>query len=137
MVAETVLIMKLTNNFWLKEFNCKDGTIVPDNLIDNVQLLAEQLQVLRDVIGEPIQINSAYRHGAYNQSVGGSKNSQHILAKAADIVVGEGFTPKLIVGAIEGLIASGEMLEGGLGLYDNFVHYDIRGTRARWNFSTK
>ena len=129
--------MKLTNNFWLKEFNCKDGAIVPERLIDNVQLLAEQLQVLRDVIGEPIQINSAYRHGAYNQSIGGSKNSQHILAKAADIVVGEGFTPKIIVGTIEALIASGEMLEGGLGLYDNFVHYDIRGVRARWNFSTK
>jgi uncharacterized protein YcbK (DUF882 family) len=129
--------MKLTNNFWLKEFNCKDGTIVPERLIGNVQLLAEQLQTLRDVIGEPIQINSAYRHGAYNQSIGGSKNSQHILAKAADIVVGEGFTPKLIVGTIEALIASGEMMEGGLGLYDNFVHYDIRGVRARWNFSTK
>jgi uncharacterized protein YcbK (DUF882 family) len=129
--------MKLTNNFWLKEFNCKDGTIVPERLIGNVQLLAEQLQTLRDVIGEPIQINSAYRHGAYNQSIGGSKNSQHILAKAADIVVGEGFTPKIIVGTIEALIASGEMMEGGLGLYDNFVHYDIRGVRARWNFSTK
>jgi hypothetical protein len=25
------------------------------------------------------------------------------------------------------------MLQGGLGLYDSFVHYDIRGTKARWN----
>ena len=34
---------------------------------------------------------------------------------------------------IEDLIDMGHMLQGGLGLYDTFVHYDIRKTKARWN----
>jgi len=35
---------------------------------------------------------------------------------------------------IEDAISNGEMLQGGLGLYDTFVHYDIRGTKARWDY---
>ena len=38
---------------------------------------------------------------------------------------------------IEDLIDFGVMLQGGLGLYDTFVHYDIRKTRARWDYSNK
>jgi len=124
--------MKLTNNFWLSEFACKDGTPVPEELIPNVQLLADNLQVLRDYIGEPIHINSAYRHTEYNKSIGGSVRSQHLLAKAADIRVGEGFTPNIICEVIEELIKSGDMKQGGLGLYSTFVHYDIRNKKARW-----
>jgi uncharacterized protein YcbK (DUF882 family) len=124
--------MQLTENFWLSEFNTNDGTEVPEHLIPNVKLLAEQLQVLRSIVNEPIHINSAYRHEAYNKAIGGSKRSQHLLAKAADIVVGEGFTPNIIYDLIEEMIKTGEMMEGGLGLYSGFVHYDIRGTKARW-----
>ena len=40
--------MKLEENFSLSEFRCKDGTEVPDELLDNVRLLAKNLQVLRD-----------------------------------------------------------------------------------------
>jgi len=29
------------------------------------------------------------------------------------------------------------MKEGGLGLYNTFVHYDIRGTKARWDYTKK
>lgn len=124
--------MKLTSNFWLCEFACRDGVPVPKELIPNVQMLADNLQVLRDYIGEPIHINSAYRHTEYNRSIGGSARSQHLLAKAADIRVGEGFTPNIIYEAIEELIRSGEMKQGGLGLYDTFVHYDVRKNKARW-----
>ena len=38
-------------------------------------------------------------------------------------------TPLEVYNAIEKLIDDGDMLQGGLGLYDSFVHYDIRGTR--------
>ena len=38
--------MKLTENFALSEFRCKDGTDVPPELVDNVTLLARNLQVL-------------------------------------------------------------------------------------------
>ena len=45
----------------------------------------------------------------------------------------KGMSPKDVYASIERLIELGEMKEGGLGLYNTFVHYDIRGTKARWN----
>ena len=123
--------MKLTNNFWLCEFACNDGVPVPEELIPNAQMLADNLQVLRDHIGEPIHINSAYRHKEYNKSVGGASRSQHLYAKASDIVV-KGISPNIIYDLIEEMIKTGEMMEGGLGLYSGFTHYDIRGKKARW-----
>ena len=104
---------------------------MPEHLINNVFELAESLQALRDYICKPIKINSAYRHEAYNASIGGSKNSQHIQAKAADLKV-TGVSPRMLADAIEYLISEGLMKEGGLGRYKTFTHYDIRGTRARW-----
>ena len=39
--------MKLSDNFSLSEFRCNDGTDVPDEYMDNVRKLAENLQILR------------------------------------------------------------------------------------------
>ena len=36
--------MKLTENFHIDEFKCKDGTGVPDEYFETVKTLAEQLQ---------------------------------------------------------------------------------------------
>jgi uncharacterized protein YcbK (DUF882 family) len=100
----------------------------------NMVKVANQLQILRNYIGKPITINSAYRSEEYNASIGGAKNSQHIMGRAADIVV-KGMTPLAVHTTIELLIEKGDMLQGGLGLYEKkgFVHYDIRGTKARWD----
>lgn len=121
----------MTKNFHIKEFACKDGTQVPLDLKHNAVRLAVNLQKLRDYLGVPIIINSAYRHLDYNRSIGGSKDSQHLYAKAADIRTKE-HTPKQIYDAILHLISEGKMEEGGLGLYNSFVHYDVRGKKARW-----
>lgn len=128
--------MKLTKNFNKSEFDSKDGSEMPYDVFLNVQKLANQLQILRNVIGKPIRINSGYRSYKHNLKIGGSFNSQHLLGKAADIVV-YGLDPFEVAEIIEGLISNGDMLQGGLGLYDSFVHYDIRGKKARWNYSTK
>ena len=53
--------MKLTKNFSKSEFECKCGCVMPDNVLENVKKLAEQLQIIRDYVQEPIIINSAYR----------------------------------------------------------------------------
>ena len=127
--------MKLTNNFLISEFNCKDGTPVPSCLMANVQLLSENLQVLRDCLEAPIHINSAYRHSKYNKSVGGSSKSQHLLGKAADIRV-DSYSSVQVYDTIEMLIKEGSMKDGGIGLYDTFVHYDVRDKSARWDFRT-
>lgn len=124
--------MELTPNFDLKEFRCRDGNGVPLELLANVKELAENLQVLREFLNVPIHITSGYRTPAYNKKIGGAKLSQHIQAKAADIQV-KGFTPKQVKDAIELLIKSGMMKQGGVGLYKTWVHYDTRGTKSRWN----
>jgi len=123
--------MNLTKNFSKLEFDCKCGCEMPKKVLDNVQKLASQLQVLRDEVGVSIKINSAYRCPKHNKSIGGVNNSQHILGKASDVVI-IGFEPSKTFELISELIHKGDMLEGGLGKYKTFTHYDIRKTKARW-----
>ena len=123
--------MRLTKNFSLSEFDCKDGSEIPSQLLPNVLELAESLQELRDFVGVPIKINSAYRSLEHNASIGGTNSSQHLFAKAADIVV-KGKTPAQVATMIKLLILEGKMKQGGIGVYDNFTHYDIRGHKTRW-----
>ena len=129
----------MTKNFTREEFdcNCNCGVCeMPINVYHNVVKVANQLQVLRDELGKPIHINSAYRSEEYNASIGGVKSSQHIMGRASDIAI-KGMTPLEVYNTIERLIENGDMLQGGLGLYDSFVHYDIRGERARWDYQKK
>lgn len=129
--------MQLTTNFTKQEFECRDGSTMPSEALENVKLLAQELQVLRDFVGKKITVNSGYRSKAYNATLkGASPKSQHLLGKAADIVI-EGMTPKQVAQAIEKLIAQGKMKQGGIGVYNTFTHYDIRGVKARWDFSNK
>ena len=122
---------RLTKNFQLKNFACKNGIYVPEEYMENIEELVENLQVLRDFINVPVYVNSGYRTEDYNKKIGGSKNSQHLYAKAADIRT-ERVYPTCLHTIIEGLIRTDKMKQGGLGLYRSFVHYDIRGIRARW-----
>ena len=126
----------MTKNFKRQEFECKCGCQMPLEVYENIIKLSSQLQFLRDYTGRPISINSAYRCVPHNANVGGSKTSQHIYGKAADITI-QSLKPIEVYAIIEDLIDFGVMLQGGLGLYDTFVHYDIRKTRARWDYSTK
>ena len=124
--------MKLTKNFSRQEFDCKDGTIVPEKYLLNVKEVADNLQSLRDYLEVPVNVTgSGYRTPTHNKKVGGAKFSQHLTASGADINA-EGYEPKQLAEVIELLILKGKMKQGGLGIYPNFVHYDIRGTKARW-----
>ena len=124
--------MRLENNFSLDEFKCRDGTPVPEEYMGNVSLLAKNLQVLRDYLGRPIEIISGYRSPEYNKRIGGARQSQHMLAKAADIKI-DGMEPWIVQKIVEHLIYEGHMMKGGVGIYKTFVHYDIRGRNARWS----
>ena len=124
--------MKLTNNFSLSEFKCNDGSLPRGEELANCQELAENLQILREYLGKPIRIISGYRPPEYNRRIGGAKRSQHIVAKAADIKV-TGMAPAEVHAVVLKLIKTGEMKQGGVGKYSTFVHYDTRGTAARWS----
>lgn len=124
--------MKLSKNFTREEFDCKDGTQVPEKYIANATEVAKNLEVLRAEINEPVMITgSGYRTKAHNKKVGGAENSQHLTASAADINA-KNYSPKELAKVIERLIKQGKMKQGGIGVYKGFVHYDIRGTAARW-----
>lgn len=123
--------MKLTDNFELKEFQSSDLAAFPEDIKNNLQELAVNLEVLRAHIGKPIKITSGYRSPGHNARIGGAKNSMHLKGLAADIQV-NGMAPKVLFNQIELLIKYGKIKEGGLGLYKSWVHYDIRGTKARW-----
>ena len=126
--------MKLTENFSLEELN-KHKFYMPDDVLDNLKMLAVQLEIIRAHFNAPVTINSGYRNLEYNRNIGSKDTSQHVLGTAADIVV-KGFSPDEVADAIEFLIMGGMLKEGGVGRYNTFTHYDIRGTRARWNYKT-
>lgn len=72
---------KLSANFAVKEFRCKDGT--DPIFIDDA--LVKLLQNIRDHFGKPVTITSAYRTAAHNKAVKGATYSQHCYGMAADI----------------------------------------------------
>lgn len=123
--------MQLTKNFNLIEFACHDGTPVPEELIPNCQILANNLQVIRDEIDAPLFILSGFRTESHNNKVGGEKGSFHKKAMAADITSPK-YTPAGLREVIYRLIKEGKIKEGGVGAYRTFTHYDVRGFKARW-----
>ena len=129
-------MVKLTKNFSKSEFECKCGCEMPEDVFLNIQKLANQLQVLRNFIDLPIALTNAYRCPEHNAAIGSEPSSQHILGKAADIKI-KTKSPEQIYILLDILTEYGNILQGGLGLYNTFVHYDIRKTRARWDKSDK
>lgn len=123
--------MKLTENFSLDEFKSKDGSAFPAEVVQNLGVLAKQLQALRDHLGKPITITSGYRSKEHNKKIGGALDSYHVRGMASDIQVA-GMKPKEVAEEIEKLIKDGKMLEGGVGIYNSWVHYDFRNKRIRW-----
>ncbi len=123
--------MQVTKNFKLSELEFHDK--IPPELIATAIELLESLQVIRDHFQKPIIIISGYRSPARNEIVGGAKKSQHMEAKAADIKIA-GISTEEIYNRIDKLMNQGKIKTGGLGFYPSqgFVHYDIRGVKARW-----
>lgn len=116
--------VKLSANFKVSEFACKDGS---DTVFISL-ILVSVLQQIRDHFGKPVIITSAYRNDAYNKKVGGADYSQHKYGKAADIYI-SGISPATIADFVETIMPN----TGGIGIYRSFVHVDVRTSRARWN----
>ena len=116
---------KLSANFTVAEFACKDGS--DPVFVDSS--LAALLQKIRDHFGRPVVITSGYRTAAHNAAVGGSKSSQHLLGRAADFYV-EGVDVATVAAYAETLLPG----TGGIGRYPakGFVHVDVRKAKSRW-----
>lgn len=55
-------------------------------VVDNLNKLADYLDVIREKVGKPIIISSGFRCPVLNKAVGGVSNSQHLKGLAADVV---------------------------------------------------
>ncbi|MBQ8525968.1 MAG: DUF882 domain-containing protein [Clostridia bacterium] len=113
----------LSKNFTIEEFACRDGS---DKILIDTKLV-ELLQKIRNHFGLPVTITSAYRTESYNIQIGGVAGSTHTKGIAADIFITE-ITPNEIAAYIEYIMPD----YGGIGLYSNFVHIDVRSNRSRW-----
>lgn len=114
--------LRLSLNFRVKEFACKDGS---DPIFIDSDLVSI-LQKIRNHFGKPVTITSAYRTPPHNKSCGGTTYSQHLYGKAADIKV-QGIAPKEVAKYAETLLD-----KGGIGIYNTFTHIDVRSTKSRW-----
>lgn len=114
----------LSANFKVKEFACNDNS----DVVFVAPALVDVLQDIRNHFGRPITINSGYRTPTYNNKVGGAKYSQHQYGTAADIRV-SGIAPTSVAAYIETILPN----SGGIGIYSNFVHVDVRNEKSRWN----
>ncbi len=68
------------DNFRPHELACKGTGKV---LIDPHSM--DCLQRLRNILGQPIHLNSAFRSKSHNRAVGGAKNSYHLTGRAYDV----------------------------------------------------
>lgn len=93
MILQTIrpIAMKLSPNFTLEELTVTNQRVrneANEEEINNLRALAVNiLQPLRDAIGRPVIVNSAFRSESVNRLVGGAPTSQHRLGQAADIRV--------------------------------------------------
>jgi uncharacterized protein YcbK (DUF882 family) len=117
----------ISANFSRSEFECQCGCGFNTVDIELVKLLEK----IRSNFGnKSIHINSGNRCEAHNSSdeVKGSKNSQHIKSRAADIFIMT-VPPKEIAKYIDSKWPN----KYGVGVYNSFTHIDTRSNGpARW-----
>lgn len=88
--------------------------------------LLRKLSLLRMAISRPLIINSGFRCKKENHRVHGVKTSYHLLGFAADVIV-----PQMKISDL--LIYAQNIGFGGIGVYDNFLHLDIRVGPELWD----
>ena len=104
--------MKLYN-FKIEEFACP---CCGANKMQNSTMIA--LDLARDILKEPIILNSAYRCERHNKEVSGSITSSHLTGYAADIQVkSSGYRYEI-------LTALRNVGFNRFGIYSTFVHVD-------------
>lgn len=116
--------IQLSPHFRSGEFASKGGTA---EILIHKDLL-EGLQRMREEIGKPMRITSAFRPWEYNRLVGGAKWSRHLYGRAADVVV-DGMSGHQIADVARRI---GRFK--GIGISWRFCHVDVRDVAAEWRY---
>ncbi|MFC1885239.1 D-Ala-D-Ala carboxypeptidase family metallohydrolase [Thermodesulfobacteriota bacterium] len=114
----------LSKHFKREEFACHDACG-----FDTVD--SELLAVLEDVrafFDAPVIVTSGCRCRVQNEKIHGSKNSQHVFGKAADIKV-MAVPSSDVAHYLERKYPD----RYGIGRYKTWTHIDVRSGPARWD----
>jgi len=106
-------------NFSLREVGCRHC----QTALINIRAM-DALQSLRDMMAQPLTINSAYRCPEHNEATGGSKRSYHLLGRAFDISTRDVDAEQLRAVAEKAGFT-------GFGIYPTFIHVDT-GPEREW-----
>jgi uncharacterized protein YcbK (DUF882 family) len=120
----------MANFFDLKEFECKCKDKNCEGKLPQMRMnptLIQALNRIREELGKPIRVTSAFRCTAHNKAVGGVAHSTHRTGYAADIQCED------MVKLLELVEAEKEFR--GIGVAKTFIHVDVRPTpRKRWTY---
>ena len=115
---------KLSEHFKVREFYCRDGS-------DPVFIDTALVEVLEKIRNRPWQPVNPPAHTA---KAGGTRFSQHLYGKAADIQV-QGVSVEQVYAYADKLLGNA----GGCGIYppglgraNGWVHVDVRKAKSRW-----
>jgi uncharacterized protein YcbK (DUF882 family) len=67
---------------WNRSATESDG--LSDQIVRNLSILFGKMDKVRDLVGQPILVNCAYRPYVYNKLVGGAPASAHTQGQACD-----------------------------------------------------
>ena len=127
---------RLSPHFVIEEFDCKSGAKCQERDHAGLEYLCRvYLEPIRAKYGM-VTVNSGYRDQAYNAKIGGASRSYHIYDQhsndqAADITCSKG-GPRDWHRTANTIRKRERNGRGGLGLYDRFVHIDLREQHANW-----
>lgn len=127
---------RLSTHFTIEEFDCRDGSKCRPADHEGLEYLCRQyLEPLRMKYGR-VKVNSGFRTRAYNARIGGASKSYHIYTErtndqAADVTCQKG-TPRDWHRTLNWIRQNKRGGRGGLGLYDRFVHVDLREVKSDW-----
>jgi len=118
--------MRLTPNFTLEELEFSETATrlginnkVPEQLMDNIMILAKGLQDVRKLLGTPLYISSGYRCIELNNILKSKPTSAHVKGLAAD------FRPSgnhNIDSAVAAIVGSDIPYDQVINEYNQWVH---------------
>lgn len=100
-------------------------------VLSNLMVIADLMQEVRDLLGFPIKINSAYRCKKLNDLVGSTDRSQHLKGQAVDFVCPRFGTPQDIFLTLKNnnIIVDQCLLE------NTWIHLSIKSNNNRNQFA--
>ncbi len=128
--------MQLSKHFSLEELTFSQTAV--RNKIDNVPTgadlaaltnTAQQMELVRILLNNPISINSGYRSAALNKAIkGSSKTSQHMIGEAVDFTCRGFGTPKQVVEKIKNSNIEFDQL---IYEFESWVHISFTSKKPR------